>query len=1712
MSLKNCITKLGKALDAGDRQAIEAMVADGMSEAEAVQSKLDELNTEVEQVAFAAQQAGGEVLFQFAGEKSAAANLGQLEKAKALEGKASPETIRRNTGWFKGSDNKWRYEISDDQAKFLIDLPTQEKQVTLSDLLSHDKLYAAYPDIADIQVLFADMPSQNNGEYIINQDAIAINTNMTEEDALSTLLHEVQHAIQERENFARGGSVDAAFAEAVKRALGELKKGKQSEVENWKWKNKWKLVSEEKTAEMAQSALIWKSSQKLIDYSNNERPSSVFSHIRNQFQWVYSERILKDKNLRERANHLERRFYEIPKRGKKRNEFIRSLSFDIAQVLRDAIPSDQVKLFKSDSRTIDSVIRSLEKEAKKSRERVAPLEKLNREAKQAKEVAEASDFKSPYQIYKALAGEVEARTTEKRRPLTEEQRKGRPPVMDMDTPTSEAIVIFGGMEIESPNTMMSQGKPKQPRGYYDPGNRRITITPKADLSTFLHETSHWYLETLRELSVGSQDLAKDVDILTDWAVSQGAKTDTDIHEMFASGMETYFMEGKAPTPELQPLYSRFKAWLTLVYAQLKNVFARNNLEGVQLSDEVRAVMDRTMATQDAIDAARLQMNYGPHNFERMGVDPTTAEKLQALHAEAMAEEEAKLQVEVMKEMQRERADWWRKEHKELSAEIEQELAQQTEYQARDYLSGDVIPEGLEAAKLDTKYIGEVYGKEARSKLNRMSSKTGDHPDVIAPLFGYQSGDALVEALLSTMNKADRKKFADAQATEQMRKTHGDMLNDGSMPDQAIEAVHSDKRADILLAELRWLNKTTGKTQTPRAVFKARAENSMASMPIDKIRPDLYRRNEIKARNAAVKAAATGEYETAAIEQARAVQQFYLYREANKSKDKAAGHQRRLNQIKKAKYSPRKYHQDYIQQVKVLVAAYDLRKSPRDSNALLDRVNSFIQAQAEVNPDLIAGDLLANIESWKSLTLDELQAVRDAAENLLHQGRQLSEEMQEEFRQQADEIAANVRDKTKNPKEQSDSTSMIAMAKKGKEQFSAIHRKLESLLQEAEGWEDSGPLQQAVFRSLWDAQIAELERIGSENERMNGLFENFNYLFNGFKDNLKDIATTQKYVDLYTMRVGTPETGFRTRKMTRGERLVLALNWGNEGNREAIRNQEGREMSDAEVMSAIQTLTAEELELVNSIWEYVDSFYPELAAVEQQATGIAPAKVEASPFVVNGVEMRGGYYPLQADNSLNWKAEMHAVEERAQKLLQGGGAMRASTKHGSTIERQGFGSQPVNLDISGLFRHVHGVVHDITHRQAVINADRLMRNTGVRDAVAESIGREHYNAINSAITRLAAGNSHPSELAILDKMMRWSRVATSYGAMGYSVRTAMINVTGLVPAIPEVGARPLASALMQEISGIVHDIPRKAERWSKFKAAGASDYAASIMEKSVMMENRAQTIERDIYETLRNLKGNSAWNNFKAYAFWMIGQVDGFVSRAVWSAAYNNAIQAGANEADAVFAADRTVMRTQGGGLKIDLSAVEDQNEIVKALTPMYSYFNAVLNLSKRQTGKLKTGQMSKKDYALAMGAIFMLVPVLEWVMFGDAEDDPAETLPKEMAGYYLGQWFGIRELSGWVKYGRHFETPLQKTLSAVPAAGVTSLQLVFDDDKEFDKAALRAYTSALPVMGFPTGVQVNRTIGYLMDLEESGEDLSPYKLLVTGKQDDTVLESFLDND
>lgn len=191
-----------------------------------------------------------DIRYSMSGEKSLTANKSQLKFAKEMLRKGfDSEAVRKETGWFKGYDGKWRFEIDDSE----LDLSTSgkfhrnpdirrydelvkkvyfsenatEEEVKelqaldktlegvslepkyLGDLIYHPKLFDAYPELADVRVYFENLNGEANAAYSPFDNSIVVDKHLKLEHSKlkKSLMHEIQHAIQTIEGFTGGSSV-----------------------------------------------------------------------------------------------------------------------------------------------------------------------------------------------------------------------------------------------------------------------------------------------------------------------------------------------------------------------------------------------------------------------------------------------------------------------------------------------------------------------------------------------------------------------------------------------------------------------------------------------------------------------------------------------------------------------------------------------------------------------------------------------------------------------------------------------------------------------------------------------------------------------------------------------------------------------------------------------------------------------------------------------------------------------------------------------------------------------------------------------------------------------------------------------------------------------------------------------------------------------------------------------------------------------------------------------------------------------------------------------------------------------------------------------------------------------------------------------------------------------------------------------------------------
>ncbi|MCH2240946.1 MAG: hypothetical protein MK041_03210, partial [Aquabacterium sp.] len=248
----------------------------------------------------------------------------------------------------------------------------------------------------------------------------------------------------------------------------------------------------------------------------------------------------------------------------------------------------------------------------------------------------------------------------------------------------------------------------------------ISLFKGADLSTFIHESGHFFLEVQMDLAAriyaavrsgevvsdGEREILADARRILDWFGIKGAEgvdpltewhgleleAKRPYHEQWARGFEAYAFEGKAPSLELHGMFQRFRAWLLAVYRELKAL-------NVELTDDVRGVMDRMLASTQAIQEAEAARRMGPlfKTADDAGMTPQEFLAYHALATEASQAAIDQLQARGLRDMRwlanardrklRELQKAVAAMRREVEREVRAEVMSQPVYRAWQFLTG-----------------------------------------------------------------------------------------------------------------------------------------------------------------------------------------------------------------------------------------------------------------------------------------------------------------------------------------------------------------------------------------------------------------------------------------------------------------------------------------------------------------------------------------------------------------------------------------------------------------------------------------------------------------------------------------------------------------------------------------------------------------------------------------------------------------------------------------------------------------------------------------------------------------------------------------------------------------------------------------------------------------------------------------------------------------
>ncbi|MFC4353172.1 hypothetical protein ACFOW6_16605 [Fodinicurvata halophila] len=420
------------------------------------------------------------------------------------------------------------------------------------------------------------------------------------------------------------------------------------------------------------------------------------------------------------------------------------------------------------------------------------------------------------------------------------------------------------------------------------GDTVIRLFESADLSTFLHESGHYFLTVMQDLAQrGEGSSVEDLAAVKQWwrenaaavardarrampevevtaedvmsaidvgAIDDEAKAraiDVGMQEQWARAFETYLMEGNAPSSALRGAFEKFRAWLISVYQRLRGL-------DVSVSADLRRVFDRMIATdQEIAEAERQSGATGPvfASAEEMGLTDQEYDRFLKLRADAEEESRRRLLRETMAPIRRQQEKWYRDERAQVREEVEREVNAYRHYRALEWMGnrrwlGDGEVRDMPDMRMSKDILVDRYGAGILKTLPRgqqtvYAVEGGADPDEIAGWFGFDSGDEMIRAMEQA---PPRKEAIEAETERVMYERHGDALNDGTIEAEALEAVHTDRRGDWIAAELRAVTDVAG-SDAAMTLKQARetARRSIAGMRVrDAIKPNRFLAAERKA--------------------------------------------------------------------------------------------------------------------------------------------------------------------------------------------------------------------------------------------------------------------------------------------------------------------------------------------------------------------------------------------------------------------------------------------------------------------------------------------------------------------------------------------------------------------------------------------------------------------------------------------------------------------------------------------------------------------------------------------------------------------------------------------------------------------------------------------------------------------------------------------------
>lgn len=1256
-------------------------------------------------------------------------------------------------------------------------------------------------------------------------------------------------------------------------------------------------------------------------------------------------------------------------------------------------------------------------------------------------------------------------------------------------------IVPKGVEVQAADQLRRKGTEDGPLGAYTTYTKfrsllSWTFEDFNALGTVRHEAMH-HLREYNFFTPDEWNVLRRAALSEKWLEKyninkryEGLSIEGKLEEAIADGFKKWWLAKKQVPPELKPIFERIKDLLETIKAKVKEVLGyeptwEQLFEKIESGEigrrepgkpRTRGAFEIKESRPEQLEMADMTRMKDRDAFEKgtaIGMTADQYKRYQKKIAERQAEDLLLELAKAEKAQKRRQSREWKEESDAMWPEVAADIIQRPDVSADRFLRDGILGgQQVERVRLGAEFLSpEQQAALPKSYWN----KTGLAPDALAGLFGFESGNALVESLTNfeaqwKASGVRREEFIrriiNNEVQRRMEEKHGKLEENilAEAKDQAL----SETQLQLLHEETLALAVQAGaQFSIPKDTFVAQIQENFGGYKLDTINSDRLLADAGRAGRAAEMALLKDDPAEAFRQKQRQFVAVTHAKEAlrlEKEQERFGRLERRYekSQVKGTEQEFTNYIQSLMQQ-----AGYKVKLTPDQIQGNFDHhgnvpLSDFVQSTNSNGWDLyVAPDYLGGqSKSIEAMTVDEWRDLRDTIQSLDHVGRAVQQielaGVKADFAEWKAGVIENI---TSLPPRDP------AKQRRGGNWFfrwDASIMRMEEMVKDLDLRKELGPLFEGLIAPMMRSKAKEFDMITELSKH----FENaLGRTDKAWRQSLADTIPQDFIIDPAT-RVPYD--------LTRENMIQIMLNWGTESNRMKFNRGYasllyGRKATKEEAIQygyRVQQLLnsharAKDWQFVEQMWEPFRRWRPEADRVSRNVSGIAPKWIPEADVVTPFGIIKGGYWPVKYDRLGSDMEVIRGGQDLGNGPL-GNQYFRATTARNYLKERTGYVDF---VDITTSLEQAAGTmqqtIHDIAFRDAVVQAAKIIYDKQIRAATRKHYGVEYEPQLEAWLKRIANPNTVDNH---------------GIAAINSFLRRVRINLVG--------HALPLNLKVI-----LSPDIGRPDPRvWVAFEADRANNVKLA-MEQSNEIRHMVYNMDRDYRESLeRNFKeGDFSAFQRKAveWGFKPMMKISQEFRMATFVHEWQKAKAKGHTDSQASQVADSVVREQHGAASIVDLPSVMASSESMKMLTMFYGFFNTMYNWQRQMPGQVRREEYENLFWTAAgsvgVGAAFGAG------LFNKASEDDSwwKIIGKALVLQPLQTVPILRDAANFYIEGNRPSAPVVSLMQAASSLYTDAKR------KSQGKPMLRPIQNTANVIGLATGLplaQIGRTGEFAYDV------------------------------